>query len=267
MSLHDEYARTTPFEIAFPDEARLKELVEAVMEESSSRSVDPELPGIFMTLGSVGDFVRELQTPNAPESALHQYGALVFHAVHFARAGRPTYLLETPAARGLVNSAPAGDPRPHESAGYLQLPQHLFWMDGSEGKAPESVDGLFWFVPKTDVIHVLPITGVLSDQPGFTALALPEAPLGDARQWLDADMRGSEPDYSSSLPGHDLDQLYSVESTGEVLKLLARFFAYLESTPAAREDVAAGEGGGPTESRTKGPSPSALPYTRVHLLA
>jgi len=140
-------------------------------------------------------------------------------------------------------------------------------MDGSEGKAPESVDGLFWFVPKTDVIHVLPITGVLSDQPGFTALALPEAPLGDARQWLDADMRGSEPDYSSSLPGHDLDQLYSVESTGEVLKLLARFFAYLESTPAAREDVAAGEGGGPTESRTKGPSPSALPYTRVHLLA
>ena len=153
---------------------------------------------------------------------------------------------------------------PPESAGYVQLPQHLFWMDGSEGKAPESVDGLFWFVPKTDVIHVLPITGVLLDQPGFTALALPEAPLGDAQQWLDADMRGTGTDYASSLPGHDLDRLYSVESAGEVLKLLARFFAYLESTPAAREDVA---GGGRHESPRKGPRPSALPYARVRAMA
>jgi hypothetical protein len=117
------------------------------------------------------------------------------------------------------------------------------------------VDGIFWFASAQGVLHVLPITGVRPDGPGFNAVPLPDAPLQDAPQWMDAAMRGSADDYRSVLPGHDLDGLYSVETAGEVLKLLARFFALCESTtglhPAGAEDV-------PT-----GPRPSALAYTRV----
>jgi len=259
MSLHDDYARMTPFEIAFPDERGLADLMEDVIEEATSRRVDASLPGIFLTLGSVDDFVRQLRAPGAPDGASMQYGALVFQAVQFVRAGRPLYLLETAAVRRLVEHAPDAAPRPPSTAGYLQLPQHLFWMGAAEAGAPESVDGLFWVASDSGALHVLPITGVLPDGAGFRALPLPEAPLADAMDWLRADMRGTSADYSSSLPGHDLDGLYAMETAGEVLKLLARFFAYIGSTPGA--------GGAATPEATKGPRPSALPYTRVALVA
>lgn len=268
MSLHDEYARMTPFEIAFPDEERLLRLVEEVIEEASSRSVDASLPGIFLTLGSVGDFVREIQGPDAPEGATLQYGALVFQAVHFIQEGRPLFLLETSATRRLVEGPMVADPNPPSSSGYLQLPQHLFWMSGTHEEAPESMDGFFWVASASGLLHVLPITGMLPDRPGFRALPLPDAPLSAASQWLDADMRGGTADYASTLPGHDLDGLYSVETAGEVLKLLARFFAYLGSIPAGGEDNRATlRGTPPRESPTDGPRPSALPYTRVPLVA
>jgi len=254
----------TPFEIAFPDEGRVGALADAVIEEASSRRVDPELPGIFITLGAVDDFIGELRAPDKSEGGVLQYGPLVFQAVHFLRAGKPLYLLETPVARQLVKQAPTAHPSPPAPAGYLQLPQHLFWMGGAEGGPPESLDGLFWFVSGPDTTHVLPITGVLPDRPGFRAVPLPEAPLADAPQWLSTDMRGAGIDYETSLPGHDLDGLYAVETAGEVLKLLARFFAYLEGAPAAGEAIPA-----PQEPRdaSTGPVASALPYTRVALVA
>lgn len=263
MSLHDEYARMTPFEIAFPEEAALEELVEDVREEAAGRRVDPSSPGIFLTLGSVTDFVRRLQGPDASEGTMVQYGALVFHAVHFMRAGRPLYLAETAVTRRLVDAAPAAVPRPPSTAGYLQLPQHLFWMHGSKEGAPESVDGLFWVASEAGALHVLPISGVLPERAGFRALPLPEAPLADAADWLEADMRSGAADYQSELPGHDLDRLYSVETAGEVLKLLARFFAYMECTPAAVAAASVAPGPGPGG----GPRPSELAYSRVRLVA
>ncbi|MGD2046619.1 MAG: hypothetical protein PVH96_10380, partial [Gemmatimonadota bacterium] len=203
MSLHDDYARVTPFEIAFPDEDAIQRLVREMDEEAAGRDVDPQLPGIFVTLGAVGDFVRDLQAPDAPDEAARELGALLFHAVHFARSGRRLHLLETAATRYLVEGAPAGEPRPPAPAGYLQLPQHLFWMDAGEG-APESVDGAFWVASDAGVLHVLPITGVLPERMAFRALPLPEAPLAEAKGWIDATVRDGAPDYSSALPGHDL---------------------------------------------------------------
>jgi hypothetical protein len=267
MSLHDAYARMTPFEIAFPDSTVLDDLARAVMEEATARRVDPELPGVFITLGSVDDFVRDVLSPEDPEGALLRYGGLIFHAVHFVRADRPLYLADTSVARRLVDDVPGADPQPPASAGYLQLPQHLFWMAGTEKGAPESLDGLFWFASEKGVIHVLPITSVLPDGPGFGAVPLPEAPLGDAPAWLDADMREGADDYASTLPGHDIDGLYSVETAGEILKLLARFFAYLGSTPAAHETALGPDGSAPREASSEGPRPSALPYTRVTSVA
>jgi hypothetical protein len=266
MSLHDKYARMTPFEIAFPDAAELDALVAEVIEETSSRRVDASLLGIFLTLGSVDDFLRRLQPPDAPEAAKMEYGALLFQAVHFVRAGRPLYLVETALARGLVEDAPAGDPSPPSAAGYLQLPQHLFWMGGSEERVPESLDGLFWVASASGALHVLPITGVLPDRAGFRALPLPAAPFTEAREWLTADMRGDTADYASAIPGHDLDRLYSVETAGEVLKLLARFFAHVGATHAGREE-ATPRARADEPDPERGPRPSALPYARIGRVA
>jgi hypothetical protein len=261
MSLHDAYARMTPFEIAFPEPQAIERLLSAIDEEASSRGVDPSLVGVFLTLGSVDDFVRALQPPGGSSSATAQYGALVFQAVHFARAGRPVYLLGTDVVRRIVEEAPAAEAVPPTPAGYVQLPQHLLWMDGGDGGAPESVDGIFWVATGDGELHVLPVTGVLPDGPGFRALPLPEASLADAEAWLHADMRETGADFASALPGHELDGLYAVRTAGEVLKLLARFFAQVAASSAAGEKRPAVSG-----TPERGPRPSALPYTRVGLV-
>lgn len=259
MSLHDAYARLTPFEIAFPEGKAVDRLVEEIDEEAASRGVDPSLPGVFLTLGSVNDFVRRLQPPDASDSAMSEYGALVFHSVHFVRAGRRLYLLTVDTARGLVSAAPRTEPGPPCAAGYMQLPQHLVWMEGGEDGAAESVDGVFWVATGRGGLHALPITGVLPEAPGFRALPLQEAPLSDAGEWVTSDMRGSGEDFSSTLPGHELDGLYAVQTAGEVLKLLARFFAHVTAGPAARGEARPP----PARASERGPRPSELPYVRV----
>lgn len=264
MALHDKYARRTPFEIAFPELSRAETLAEAVFEEAEARAVDPHHPQMFATLGSVGGFVEELRDPDAPPEAAHQYAALAFHGVHFVRAGFPLYLLETGVVRRLVTTDPTVDPDPPSEAGYLQLPQHLFWIEaeGAEGDAPESLDGLFWTVTPGDVLHALLVTGVRPDRPGVGVIPMPEAPLADAPTWSAATVRAAEEgdDFESSIPGAGIDQLYGIRAAGEPLKLLARFFGHVAGSPRAgreedpREDPEPGE-----------PVPSVFPYTRVTL--
>jgi hypothetical protein len=257
MSLHDAYARTTPFEIAFPDRERFDALVSSVAAEAAERGMDPTVPDAFVAFASVGAFLAELHGDEAPRVALLELGALTFHAVQFVRAGCPLFLLEAAASRQLVDMPPSGRPAPPAPSGYVQLPQHLFWTRGVEGGAPESVDGMFWTVTSEGRLHVLPIVGLRPDRPGFGALSLPDAPLAHAEGWVSADIRERGGDYTSTLPGAELDGLYAIESAGEVLKLLARFFVRAGATNYALEAP------GAAEVRTNGPKPSALPYTRV----
>ena len=79
---------------------------------------------------------------------------------------------------------------------------------------------------------------------------MPEAPAAEAAKWICTDVRESPPDFSSDLPGSELDGLYAVEAAGEVLKLLARFFAYVSAVPGALEQVDA------PRQRDRVPSPS-----------
>ena len=285
MALHDRYARRTPFELAFPDRERARRLAEEAHAEAEARGVDPRHPQMFATLASVGGYLTELRDPDAPPEAVHQYAALAFHGVSFVRAGHPLYLLATDAARSLVAEAPAGDPRPPTPAGYLQLPQHLFWVEGdAEGEVPESLDGLFWTVARDDMLHTLLVTGVRPDRPGVGVIHVPEAPLADAPEWLGADVRpeGAGADFESAIPGSDMDALYGVRTAGEPLKLLARFFSALAAEPgrAERRDPprrdpspevasgAEGEGGGGGDEHAgkpaePGPPPSDMAYTFI----
>ncbi len=257
MSLHDAFARTTPFEVAFPDRERFDALVASVADEAAERGADPAVPDAFVAFASVGAFLGEMHGEDAPRVALLQLGALTFHAVHFVRAGCPLFLLETTASRHLVAAAPLGSPVPPAQAGYVQLPQHLFWTSGVEGGAPESLDGMFWTASREGRLHVLPIVGLRPDRPGFGALSLPDAPLAHAERWMHATMRERGGDYASALPGADLDGLYAIESAGEVLKLLARFFAYVGAIASVLETAES------TAEGASGPRPSALPFTRV----
>lgn len=258
MSLHDAYARRTPYELAFGDPAAAEELVRRVDEEAAERGGDPDDPTSLVTMGAVADFVRAIEGPERPPEARPSYEALVFHGVHFTRAGCPLYLLTTPAARYLVEGSPPGRPAPPDRAGYLQLPQHLFWTDEPAGAAPESVDGVFWTVA-AGRLHAMLATGLRPDRPGLAVVPLPAAPLAEAETWLDIDARAAGRDFESDLPGGELDVLYAFRTAGEVLKLLARFFAYVDHLPRAVERRAAERGAG-------GPVPSALDFGRVTLI-
>jgi len=225
-------------------------LIADIAEEARGRGADPGQPSAFITMGAVGAFIRDLQGSDAPPEAIHQYGALVFHAVHFREAGSPVYLLGTHAARYLVGGPPSGAPEPPNPSGYLQLPQHLFWTAGAEEWPPESIDGLFWTISSTGLLHVLLVTGVRPDRPGFGAVPVAEAPVSDAYSWMETEVRTAGGDFSSTMPGGELDGLCTVESSGEILKLLARFFAYVTAVPAAlvRCEPATGTDGGPNAS-------------------
>lgn len=267
MALHDRYARRTPFELAFPDRARAARLAEDALEEAEARGVDPHHPQMFATLGSVGAFLAELRDPDAPPEAAQQYAALAFHGVAFARAGHPLYLLSTGAARDLAATAPGGDPEPPARAGYLQLPQHLFWVEsGVEDEVPESVDGLFWTLTSDDTLHTLLVTGVRPDRPGVGVIPVPEAPIADAPSWLRASVRHPDQgaDFESAIPGADIDGLYGIRSAGEPLKLLARVFAAIADEPERMElREPAGAASDAAEPPEPGPPPSDIAYTFI----
>ena len=97
---------------------------------------------------------------------------------------------------------------------------------------------------------------------------------GDAGSWLRADARDEGADFASTLPGGELGGLYSVQTAGELFKLVARFFAYVASVPEAssprpgRPPEATGpDGDTDAESGPEGQGPrrSALPYMAVGL--
>ena len=261
MTLHDRYARLTPYEIAFPDRDALQALIFEIAEEVEGRGADPSNPHAFITMGAVGDFVRELQGSDAAPEAIHQYGALVFQAVHFTAAECPLYVLGAHASRYLVDGVPNGEPVPPSPAGYLQLPQHLFWTVGGESDPAESIDGMFWMISEAGLLHVLLVTGLRPDRPGFETIPVHAAPMAEAGEWLDTQARESAPDFSSDLPGGELDGLYGMGAAGEALKLLARFFAYSSGVPGALEPAEM-----PPQS-DGGPIPSILSHIRVTLHA
>ncbi|MEJ2205917.1 MAG: hypothetical protein P8170_17620 [Gemmatimonadota bacterium] len=263
MKFHDTYARRTPFELAFPDAHRLEELIASVAEEAEQLGVDTRNRGAFMMLGSVGSLLRELQPPEAGPETFQEYGAMAFHAFHFHRAGRPLFLVSTALARHLVEEEPgAGGVVPADldapgPAGYVQMPRNLFWMRPAPGSPAEPVDGLFWSLAGREVLHLLLALGLRDDRPGLAAVIVPEVPWTDAPHWLSAQMRATGRDFATTLPGGELDGLYSIETAGEALKLVARLFRYVTALPESVESHA------PVQEERESVSPSALPFARV----
>ncbi len=260
--MHDAYGRSTPYEISLPGREFADDRFPRVESEAEERGVDLMDPGGFVLLGSTGEVLEELQVGGEDPELLHQYGALLFHNYHFWKAGEPFYLLEAPVARFLVEGgveAQGWTPRGPGPAGYVQLPRHLFWSHAGDDGPAEPLDGFYWTLDSGDAVSLLVVMGLRDDQPGFSVVALPPLPVADAPVWMEETAREEGEDFSTTLPGGELDRLYSLVSTGEVLKLAARTFWYMDQFAGG---VGQPEGAPEVD---EGPRPSTLPFRRVTL--
>lgn len=285
MALHDAYLRRTPFELTFPGADAAAEFASAVASAAEEAGVDLVDRRAFVTLEAVGSFVRRIQPGGAGRvgpQATYDYALLLYHAFHFARSGARPLLVSEETARALVEGEGAGGgaleaPAP---AGYAQLPRNLFWIRPSPDEPAEAVDGFFWCLGEAGMLYVLLAAGLRDDRPGLAVVPVPEAPWAEAAEWLDAPIRSRGPDFATTLPGGELEELYSFVAAGEVLKLAARLFAHLRANPGTPFDGPPRPPGGPetaepapAESATptdapagpdlSGPAPSTLPYQRI----
>lgn len=278
MPIHDAYARLTPFELLLPDADFAAERFAAVEAEAAERGSDLSDPEQFVMLMAVGETLRELRGPGESSKRIGEHGSLLFHAYHFRRAGRPLWLLSAPAARFLVEAAGGSPPEvePPGPAGYVQLPQHLFWArseperpvpegeDGGEAP-PQPVDGVFWTAAGAR-LSVLAVLGVREDRPGFGVVPLPPLPVADAPAWAADEMREAGGDFRSDMPGAELESLYEIRTAGELLKLVARAFGAMARGAARAAPPSGSVEGDPDGARgPDGPRPSALPYHRITL--
>lgn len=269
MAIHDAYPRRTPYELALPGDDFIDDHLEAIREEAEDRGSAVESPDALMLLGTAGRAHRALAPPDADPGALPEYGALLFHAYHFWRTGGRVHLVSAGVARFAAEAsagapAPAGEgdrARLPAEAGYLQLPRNLFWARAIEDGPAEAVDGFFWSAP-AGTFHALLALGMRGDRPGLSVVPLPAGRLDDLDGWAAVDARPDGKDFESTLPGGEIDRLYSLETTGEGLKLVARLLAYAARAPGGGEEVRP-----PEEPPEDGPPPSELPATRITVTA
>ena len=262
MPVHDSYARITPYELLLPEEGFADERFPLIGEEAEKRKANISDPERFALLSEAGAVLRKIRGEEDDPHLIHQYGILLFHAFHFWQEGQPFFQLETGVVRYLVEVGPkSGDWAPSlpGPAGYVQLPQHLFWAPGGEDAAPESLDGFFWSAVDGEGLSLLVVMGIRTDRPGLSVIPLPALPLSAAGEWAAMQVRPEGKDFHSSLPGAELEHLYAIEAGAEAVKLAMRVFWYLDVFPGSVAEGVRGPGEG------DGPQPSRLESRRIVL--
>lgn len=262
MPVHDAYARITPYELLLPREDFADVRFPLIRKEAEEREADLGDPERFALLSEAGAALRLLRGETDDPQRIHQFGILLYHAFHFWEQGLPFYQLETGVVRYLVETGPppgTWTPSSPGPAGYVQLPQHLFLVPGAGEGAAESVDGFFWSAPNGENISFLIVMGIRRDRPGLSVVPLPALPLSAAGEWASSKVRPSGKDFSSSLPGADLENLYGLEAGAEAVKLAMRVFWYLDEFPGSVSR------GTPGSEEAGGPQPSRLESRRILL--
>ena len=264
MSLHDAFARFTPYELSFPGLSPARAHFDAIRSEADARQVYARDPSSFIMLAATGQAVREIRSTEDDPALIRQYGLLLYHAFHFSEQGEELYLIETGALRELLDEAPEmlewepslGETVGH-AAGYAQLPQHLVWVRSEEDAAPESLDGFFWVRSSDEHFGLLLALGMRGERPGLSVVGLSDLPLNEACDWSRLPVREEGDDFSSSIPGSELEGLYELRSAGEALKLAARVLWRLECGEEGSYGVRPVEPGG------GGPRASDLAFRRI----
>jgi hypothetical protein len=265
----------TPYEMVFGEAGFETRVFPRIQSEAEARGDDPAVRERFGFLSLVGDAAREIVPAEAGAEAMEEYRALLYHAFNFWRFGRRSYLLEPATARYLVEAAPALAgweltlPAPSV---YIQLPPRLFWASIATDVPPEPVDGFFATVCSgTDPmgapyqhLQVLMALGLRRGRAGFSVIPFEtEAGPGIPAIWAETPGRDGARDFDNILPGGEMAGLYSILTTTEALKLLARALWYVDSHSALVESCPAPER---RQAERSGQAPlSRLPYHRVAL--
>jgi hypothetical protein len=246
-----------------------------IQAEADEHGEDPTLRERFGFLTLAGDAAREMVPPEASVEALEEYRALLYQAFNFWRFGRRMYVLDAAVARYLVEAAPAlagwelSLPLPSV---YLRLPPNLFWASISTDVPPEPVDGFFATVADGadplggpfQELQVLMVLGLRRARAGFSVIPFAtEAGPGIPATWAEAPGREGARDFANILPGGEMAGLYSILTTTEALKLLARALWYVQTHPAEVEPFSAPERRG--EDRPGQVPLSRLAFHRVSL--
>lgn len=265
MATRDDSVRLSPYDLLFPEAGFPDERFPAIEEEARERSVDTGNPAAFVMLGSVQGVMADLREDDADPQAAHDHGAVLFFAYRMWRAGPTVAEVQADALRELL-STPACDASTADDgwtatlpgqAGYIRLPRHLLWLEEgdagepgdrtspdpaeshpaepAEGAAtpsphrspPESVDGLFWAADRTGAINLALVTGVRPDRPGYGVVPVPPQPLAALPGWAAGPAREGGGDFTTTLPGAELDALLGIRTPAEVFKLAALLLRHL----------------------------------------
>lgn len=260
-------ARLTPYELAFLEGDFETRVFPMIQEEAEARREDPARRERFTFLASGGEAIRDIIPPDAPSEMLEEYRALFYHAFNFWRFGRRLYVVEPAVARYLVEGAPKlaewEFAAPYDGL-YIQLPPNLFWASIGTDVPPEPVDGFFVTVARDrdsmDVpfvdMQVLMVLGIHRLRAGFSVVAFDtEAGQGIPPVWAEPG-RDRGADFENVLPGGEIAGLYSILTTSEALKLVARVLWYVENHA---EDVT----GAPAAERRASDRPGSVPFSRL----
>ena len=148
-------------------------------------------------------------------------------------APRARAKLESPPAAGASNSG--WERALRGRAGYVQLPQHMVWADEAGAERPESVDGFFWAAAPEYAFHAAAVAGMRQGRPGYGVIPAPPQPLNSLSSWTTAPAREGGGEFSTNLPGAQLDGLVGIRTPAELLKLVA--LALERSTRRPRKPV------------------------------
>ncbi len=273
MAVHDAYARLTPYELLLPEPDFSDRCFPAIGQEAQERGVDVGNPAAFVMLGAVQGVLAELRDDEAAPESAHDHGGVLYFAYHLWRTGGAVVLVRQETLRDLVSGGhgPALSSRASSwpnglsgRAGYVQLPQHLVWIDEARSGPPESVDGppesvdgFFWFGDAHGALHLAVVAGMRSDRPGFAFVPVPPQPLAALPDWASGPAREGGRDFGTSLPGAEHDDLLGVRTQAEVFKLAALVLGRLVRE---RPDVSVPTDAGPEAA---GPAPSTLAYAAL----
>jgi hypothetical protein len=260
-ALMAEPVRRSPYELVFVEGGH-EAALDAIAGEAEARGVDPADPERFLLLEAAGTLLRDLRPDSESPAAIARYGALLYHAFHFRRAGHPLFTIEEAPLRALLTEPPtigAWRLRGPARAGYLQLPRNLVWAPGEQDDSPEPIDGFFWtFAPALskpdDRLQLAFILGMRPDRAGFGIIeAAADLPPEPVAHWADIQARETGEDFANVLPGGEIQKLFALTSFGEALRLASLVLH------AGTESVGAEE----RETADASASPHALPPTKL----
>ncbi|MCY3807834.1 MAG: hypothetical protein OXG58_00085 [Gemmatimonadetes bacterium] len=266
MAVHDGYARFTAYELLLPDPEFPNRRLATIGAEARERGVDAGNPAAFVMLASVQGALAELREEGAGPESAHEHAGILFFAYHFWRAGTEVVLVRRKTVRTLLagGAETVGEPAWEDGlagrAGYVQLPQHLVWME-SPDQPPESVDGFFWCCDEGGVLHLALVAGIRRDRPGFVVATVPPQPLAAMPGWGSGPAREGGGDFATALPGAELEGLVGIRTHAEVFKLaavlLGRVAHEAPEPHPHRPPAAPGSGPRPSDSD---PRPTRLPF-------